>query len=181
MFKAKPKRTLALPLVALSIFLPVLAACGGSDDSSGGSGAAAGGGSSAAAGGGTAGKGNDQYVKFAQCMRQNGVPQWPDPVDGTKFRMPHRGAVDPNSPQVKAAGRKCRPLAPPGWDGSSRQDPANQAQMLKYAQCMRKNGVPTFPDPQGGSLDIGDNNPDSPQFKAAAQKCKSLQPTGGGG
>jgi hypothetical protein len=177
MSTTKLKRTLGLPLVALAIFLPVLAACGGSDDSSGGSGAAA--------GGGAAGKDSDQYVKYAQCMRQNGVPQWPDPVDGTKFRMP-RGSdgtslVDPNSPQFKAASQKCKSLAPPGWDGSSRQDPAIQARALKYAQCMRKNGVPQFPDPQGGALDTGDVDLNSPQFKAAAQKCQSLRPAGGGG
>jgi hypothetical protein len=166
----KPKRALALPLVALAIFLPVLAACGESGDASGGSGAAA--------GGGATGTNNSQYVKFAQCMRQNGVPQWPDPIDGTKFRT--RG-IDPNSPQFKAAAQKCKPVAPPGWDGSSRQDPAMQARALKYAQCMRKNGVPTFPDPQGGALDPGDVNPNSPQFKAADQKCQSLRPAGGGG
>jgi hypothetical protein len=176
MSKAKPKRALALPLVALAIFLPVLAACGESDDSSGGSGAAP---PTAAAGGGAAGKDNNQYVKFAQCMRKNGVPQWPDPVDGDKFRMPSRTAVDPKSPQFKAATQACRSVAPPGWDGSSRQNTANQAQMLKYAQCMRKNGVPKFPD--DGALDTNDVNPDSPQFKAADQKCQSLRPTGAGG
>jgi hypothetical protein len=171
MSPTKPKRPLGLPLVALAIFLPVLAACGGSDDSSGGSGAAA--------GGGAAGENHDQYVKFAQCMRQNGVPEWPDPVDGTKFLF-KRGTVDPDEPRFKAAGQKCKSLAPPGWDGS-KPDPANQAQMLKYAQCLRKNGVPRFPDPQGGKLEMGDVNPDSPQFKAAARKCQSLRPAGGGG
>jgi hypothetical protein len=181
MSKAKPKRALALPLVALAIFLPVLAACGESGDSSGGSGAAAGGGSSAAAGGGAAGKDNNQYVKFAQCMRQNGVPQWPDPVDGDKFRMPYPGAVDPKSPQFKAATQKCRSVAPPGWGGDSSLSPAEQARALKYAQCMRKNGVPEFPDPQGGTVDPGDVNLNSPQFKAADQKCQSLRPAGGGG
>jgi zinc D-Ala-D-Ala carboxypeptidase len=100
--KAKPKRTLAPPLVALAIFLPVLAACGESDDSSGGSGAAP---AAAAPSGGAAGKDNDQFVKFAQCMRQNGVPQWPDAVAG-KFRI-RRGSVDPNSPQFKAAAQAC--------------------------------------------------------------------------
>jgi hypothetical protein len=170
MSKAKQKRSLAVPLVALAILLPVLAACGGSDDSSGGSGTAA--------GGGAAGTDNDQYVKFAQCMRQNGVPDWPDP-EGTKFRMP-KGEIDPDSPQHKAASKKCRPLAPPGWDGS-RQDPANQERMLKYAQCIRQNGVPEFPDPQGGTMGMGDVDPDSPRFKAAEQKCRSLRPAGGGG
>jgi hypothetical protein len=173
----KPKRALALPLVAFAIFLPVLAACGGSGGSSGGSGTAS---PSAAAGGGAAGKGNDQYVRFAQCMRQNGVPEWPDPIDGDKFLF-KRGTVDPNSPRFKAAGRKCQSLAPPGWGGDSSLSPAEQARALKYAQCMRKNGVPKFPDPQGGALDPGDVNPDSPQFKAADQKCQSLRPVGGGG
>ncbi|RAY14650.1 hypothetical protein DPM19_12890 [Actinomadura craniellae] len=172
MSKAKPKRAPALPLVALALLLPVLAACGGSDAPSGASGAAA--------GGGSAGTSSDPYVKFAQCMRQNGVPDWPDPVDGTKFRMP-RGKIDPNSPEFKAASQACKPLAPPGWGGESRQDPAVQAGMLKYAQCMRKNGVPDFPDPQGGALDLGNIDLDSPQFKAAEQKCQSLRPAGGGG
>ncbi|MFG2004265.1 hypothetical protein ACGFNU_34410 [Spirillospora sp. NPDC048911] len=178
--KAKPKRSLALPLVALSILLPGLAACGGSDDSSGGGGTSATGssGSGKAAGGGTAGDDSAQYVKYAQCMRQNGVPQWPDPIDGNKFRF-KLGTVDPNSPQFKAAGRKCEPLRPPSW--TSKKDPATQAQMLKYAQCMRRNGLPKFPDPQGGTLDPGDLNPESPQYKAADQKCQALRPAGGGG
>lgn len=171
MSTTKPKRTLALPLVALSIFLPLLAACGGSDDRSGGPSATA-----------AAGRDNDQYVKFAQCMRQNGVPQWPDPIDGDKFRFTPRGSVDPNSPQVRAASQKCRSLAPPGW-GGSRQDPASQAQMLKFSQCMRKNGVPKFPDPQGGTLpSFGkDVNPDSPAFKNAQKACQKLAPGGVGG
>ncbi|MFI0373408.1 hypothetical protein ACH35V_36580 [Actinomadura sp. 1N219] len=177
----KARRALAPPLAALAIFLPLLAACGGSDDSSGGSGAATGGGGGGAAAG-TGGTGGDQYVKYAQCMRQNGVPNWPDPIDGTKFRMPRASdgtpLVDPKTPQFKAASQKCKSIAPPGWDGSP-QDPAVQAQMLKYAQCMRKNGVPQFPD--SGSLDTSRLDPESPQFKAADEKCKSLRPRGAGG
>ncbi|WP_165969274.1 hypothetical protein [Actinomadura sp. KC06] len=178
----KPKRALAPPLAALVIFLPSLAGCGGSDDPSGGSGTAAGSGSGAAGGGAAAGTGGDQYVKYAQCMRQNGVPNWPDPIDGTKFRMPKASdgspLVDPKTPQFKAATQKCKSIAPPGWDGSP-QDPAVQAQMLKYAQCMRKNGVPQFPD--SGSLDTAELDPESPQFKAADEKCKTLRPRGAGG
>jgi hypothetical protein len=158
-------------ILALAIFLPMLAACG---DSSGGSGAEA---------DGTAATSNDQYVKFAQCMRQNGVPNWPDPIDGDKFRMPMGSdgktpLINPNSPGFKNASQKCKSIAPPGWDGSPR-DPAVEAQMLKYAQCMRKNGVPQFSD--SGAPNTGDFDPNSPQFKAAAQKCKSLQPRGAGG
>ncbi|TMQ94556.1 hypothetical protein ETD83_23865 [Actinomadura soli] len=176
MSKARPRRTLTLPLVALAIFLPVLAACGDSGGSAGGSGGS--GGSGAAAGGGTTGKSDNRYVKYAQCMRANGVPDWPDPIDGDKFRMP-MGKINPDSPGFKAAERKCEPVRPPEWRAPD--DPALQAKMLKYAQCMRKNGLPDFPDPQDGKLDTGGVDPDSPQYKAADQKCQSLRPAGAGG
>ncbi|MBO2446031.1 hypothetical protein J4573_02945 [Actinomadura barringtoniae] len=174
MSNVKPKRALVLPLAALSILLPALAACGGSDGSS------SSGSTAAAAGGGTAGKGTDRYVKFAQCMRQNGVPDWPDPIDGDKFLMP-KGKIDPKSPSFKNASAKCESVRPPEWKAPSKLDPAVQAQALKYAKCMRQNGVSDFPDPQGGKLDIGNADSDSPQFKAADQKCQSLRPAGGGG
>ncbi|MEU5877859.1 hypothetical protein [Spirillospora sp. NPDC047279] len=181
MTKANPIRALTLPLVALTLMLPALAACGGSDEPSGGSATAAGGGSStaAASGGGTAGNDPAQYVKYAQCMRKNGVPDWPDPIDGDKFRMP-LGKIDPKSPQFKAASKTCEPVRPPAW-AAPKQNPADQAKALKYAQCMRKNGVPQFPDPKDGVLDPGAISPDSPQYKAADQKCQALRPAGAGG
>lgn len=176
MSKAKRQRPLVLPLAALAIFLPLLAACGESRDASGGPGAA---------GSGAAGKGNDQYVKFARCMRQSGVPEWPDPIDGDKFRLPLRSdgrpVINPKSPQFIAASQKCRPLAPPEWKSGSRPDPVDQAQALKYAQCMRENGLPEFPDPKDGALDPGDVNPNSPQFRNAQKACQKLAPAGVGG
>lgn len=176
--KPKPKQRLAVPLAALAILMPVLAACGGSGGSSeGADGSAAGG---PGGGGGASSAEHAQYLKFAQCMRKNGIREWPDPIDGNKFRLP-RGKIDPNSPQFKEAARKCESLEPPSWKSGSRPDPADQAQMLKYAQCIRQNGVPEFPDPQGGALNLGDVDIESPRFKAADEKCKSLRPRGAGG
>jgi hypothetical protein len=61
---------------------------------------------------------------------------------------------------------------------------------MAYSACMRKHGVPNFPDPDknghilitsgrsaNGQMTGVDTN--SPQFKTAAQACKSLQPEGG--
>jgi hypothetical protein len=53
----------------------------------------------------------------------------------------------------------------------------------KFAQCMRKHGVPNFPDPgSGGSIAIGGRgsgiDPNSPAFKSAMQACRSLLPKG---
>lgn len=75
-------------------------------------------------------------------------------------------------------------VAPAG--GSAGPSAANNAKLVKYSQCMRSHGVPGFPDPQGGRLMIqvhkgsGSStlDPDSPQFKAASQACKSLAPAG---
>jgi hypothetical protein len=53
----------------------------------------------------------------------------------------------------------------------------------KFAACMRRNGVPNFPDPSsGGDLTIGPGsgiNPSSPAFRKAQQTCSKLLPHGG--
>jgi hypothetical protein len=67
--------------------------------------------------------------------------------------------------------------------GSGKADPA------AYSACMRKNGVPDFPDPDssgrfritGGQDKSGRTfglDPNSPQFKRARQACKKLEPSG---
>jgi hypothetical protein len=63
---------------------------------------------------------------------------------------------------------------------------AGQAQTtdtLKYAQCMRSHGITKFPDPGAdGNITIQPGlglDPNSDQFKAAAEACKSLAPPAG--
>jgi hypothetical protein len=62
---------------------------------------------------------------------------------------------------------------------------ASYSAALTYARCMRKNGVPDFPDPnsQGDFLVHGgpgsDLGPGSPQFAAAQKACQKLLPGGG--
>jgi hypothetical protein len=69
-------------------------------------------------------------------------------------------------------------------DGSSSDDPA------AFSACMRKNGVPNFPDPDskghiritGGKTANGRKfgfDPNSPQFRKAQQACRRFQPNGG--
>ena len=65
--------------------------------------------------------------------------------------------------------------------------PPSQTQLqqdsLKYAQCMRASGVPSFPDPKPGGGFIfqagAGIDPSSPAFKAAQAKCRELLPAGG--
>jgi hypothetical protein len=150
-----------------------------------GCGAAAGGGGPTASGGG-GGKGYDDAVKFSQCMRAHGVPNFPDPVrQGNRVELTiQKGqGVDPGSAQFKAAQRACRSLAPGGGAGGT--VPAKvRERALAFSRCMRSHGVPNFPDPQfsGGGVRIGGAgiNPNAPGFKRAQQACRALAPGAGG-
>jgi hypothetical protein len=55
--------------------------------------------------------------------------------------------------------------------------------LVAFSACMRKHGVPNFPDPKavahGYGLTIDDETANSPQFKNAQQVCKKLLPNGG--
>ena len=49
----------------------------------------------------------------------------------------------------KKAGAACKALQPPGTL-SAKLSPAQESAALKFAQCIRENGVPDFPDPVNG-------------------------------
>lgn len=121
-------------------------------------------------------------VKYSQCMRANGVPAFPDPVNGrTQLTVTKGGALDPESPQFKGAQEKCKSLAPEG-EVTGPQNAKQQAQALKFVACMRKSGVPNFPDMPDGKLLFKSGSgvdPNSPAFKNAMQTCRKLLPGGG--
>lgn len=50
--------------------------------------------------------------------------------------------------------------------------------LLAFAQCMQNNGLPSFPDPQDGGINLNGTglDPNSPDFQAAHAVCKSLLP-----
>ena len=49
-----------------------------------------------------------QLVKLAQCMRANGIPDFPDPVNGTlSFNLGASGDLNPNNPTFQAASKLC--------------------------------------------------------------------------
>ena len=91
----------------------------------------------------------ENAVKFAECMRANGVSTFPDP--GASGRMTIDGiangsSVDTSSPVFAQALSACKNLEPPGFTGT-KATPQQTTARLEFAQCMRKNGVPDFPDP----------------------------------
>ena len=90
---------------------------------------------------------HEQGVRYADCMRQNGVPDFPDPKASGEF-PPYGVSVTPEvwTRTVLA----CEDLQPPGVDYSSERTQQEQSAALRFAQCIRDNGVPDFPDPVQG-------------------------------
>jgi len=91
-----------------------------------------------------------QAVKFAECMRDNGVSEFPDPDASGRLTIDgvvNGSSIDPNAPEWEAAIAACEDLQPAGFTGDEDISVEEQEERLEFAQCMRDNGVEDFPDP----------------------------------
>jgi hypothetical protein len=122
-------------------------------------------------------------VAYANCMRSNGVPNWPDPnssgvFDKSKLTSQQLGA---SSSRVQAAQSACQHLLPHGGSAPSpAQVQVVKAEALKFSRCVRRHGLPNFPDP-GSDGRIPDPasvgiDQGSPKFEAANQACGKNRP-----
>ncbi len=193
-----------LSVVALASVALLLAGCGGSSSSPGvahlssstsSSSPASGGGSSSPE---SSASTQQKMVKFSQCMRTHGEPEFPEPTEGGIEVHSHNGrGPNPESPRFQAAEKACSKYAPSKVAPSPAEQAKLQEGALKFSACMRSHGVPNFPDPEfhssggGVRVRIGGKgsgiDPNSPQFKAAQKTCQSDLPRpkgagpGGGG
>ncbi|GAB3149744.1 hypothetical protein GCM10027290_36450 [Micromonospora sonneratiae] len=126
----------------------------------------------------------DQQLRFARCMRENGIDV-PDPVPGGQNGTIRVGGGN-DAVKVKAAVDACRSFLPNGGQ-VGKLDPEQAENMRRLAQCLRENGIPDFPDPApDGSLKIdpgvfGSKDLNDPTLKAAMQKCQQYLPKLAGG
>jgi hypothetical protein len=180
------RRGLSLAAVAIGALLLTATGCGGKEPST--QGVASLGDTpsptaSADSEGNSGGKGSG--LEYAQCMRDNGVKEFPDPSEDGKLTLRAKpgSGLDPNSPTWKKAEEACKSKRP---EPSEAQKQNMKAQGLKYSQCMRDNGIKSFPDPNpdGGMLlrmkKGTELDPESPKFKAAQEACKKLMPGANG-
>jgi hypothetical protein len=147
-------------------------------------------GASSQAGTTAGGSGVGPGIKFADCMRTHGVPNFPDPgSSGGGIQIQAGSGINPFSPSVKAAQASCAKLLPGGGPGSRHATAQEIDQTRQVSVCMRQHGVSGFPDPtltppsspagyslvmdRGGVvLAIPDTiNAQSPVFKSAANAC----------
>jgi hypothetical protein len=150
-----------------------LAACGGGS-----------GGSSNAGGSTSSQSTHSQALAFSQCVRQHGVPSFPDPDSSGNLPA---GAKDimRSMPQFPAASTACQHLLPNGGQPTQAELQAQLqqewSQARQFAQCMRNDGVPNFPDPtaepnhpERPNLDLSDAGiGPTPQILAKARECQS--------
>ncbi len=103
---------------------------------------------------------SDAGLKFAQCMRTHGVPDFPDPQSGGGFGIQasagsHGGTISVDGQQINVsqpafqrASNECQKYQPQGPPISGSQLAKIRQGALKMAECMRTHGVPNFPDPK---------------------------------
>jgi hypothetical protein len=125
-------------------------------------------------------------LKFTGCMRSHGLTDFPDPTVGSNGQPsfsinggPNNSNLNPSSSQFQTAHRACEKDLPNLGGQTPADKAAANTKALKYVQCMRADGEPDYPDPNGqGVIQItnptGILAPDSPQFQRAEQACQSL-------
>jgi hypothetical protein len=196
---ARYQRSAGLALVATAAGV-VLAGCGGSaspsvatlatttshsgsDTSANSTAARSGRGSGSAL---ASGNPSELLVEWAACMRSHGDPEQVDPsIDAHKvIHIPWNPAIPGGYDGTNKGGQGnlgpgqyCRTyLAKAQSDlrsGQAQAQPSN-AQLVRFAECMRANGISDFPDPTAKGLQInrtGDLNPNNPAFQHASNLC----------
>ena len=130
----------------------------------------------------------EQAVKFTRCMRAHGIADFPDPSAGGGIQISGRGPnndLNPSNATFVAAQNACQKYSPVQQPSAAAQAQL-QAKALAFSACMRKHGVPNFPDPQflsGGRVlekITSGVDPNSPRFQAAQQKCSGSRNGPGG-
>jgi hypothetical protein len=170
------------PLVALALtaMVALISACGSSAPTE----------TSSSSGENNTTANHEQAVKFAECMRSNGVSAFPDPpasgeltIDG----IANGSSLDTNTPAFTKGISACKDLEPPGFMGQ-KATPQQMDARLEFAQCMRGNGVPDFPDPtaSGPLIDTtrvpslaGTDPRNDPLFNAAIHTCRNFAAAAG--
>lgn len=142
-------------------------------------------GSGGGSGGAAQSPGSQASVRFADCMRSRGVPNFPDPLPTGGFP---RGAED-SGPASKSAAKACISLLRAGVPEPG-PSAAQRASMLEFARCVRAHGLSSFPDPEllsqiPRNTDVMSEgplafpvspgfDPGSPAFQRAADACGGM-------
>jgi hypothetical protein len=171
--EAMSRKLRPLAALALIAMVALISACGSNAPAATGSGSS----------GGSTAANVEKAVKFAECMRDNGVGEFPDPNASGDFDYGIKAgsSLDPGTAAWQQAIGACQDLEPPGFMPTTLTTQEIDAR-LKFAQCIRENGVPDFPDPtDNGPLINVPHAQSNTEFQAALQKCRPMMAAALGG
>lgn len=135
----------------------------------------------------SSGDSGNSGVAYSQCMRENGVSDFPDPEEDSqgRVRLAVPEDIDQNSPTFKSARSACQSKLFQGDGDSAASKTFDATKVAPWAKCVRENGMPDFPDPevQGSTIVIdadeaGISGLDDPTFDKATSACYSIRPGG---
>jgi hypothetical protein len=115
---------------------------------------------------------NDKKVQHVKCLREHGIPV-ELAGDGNAVISEENRPDESTMAAAEKACAKYHPLGPPPSVGSAAWDA-----MLKYAQCLRQNGV-DVKDPQPGDHGVrmgGDGQADEQTMEKAQEACRQYRP-----
>ncbi|GAA0474196.1 hypothetical protein Aca07nite_44270 [Actinoplanes capillaceus] len=115
----------------------------------------------------------DAALKYAKCMREQGLEWFPDPKADGRMEVAVPQTVDMDA--MQEAEKVCKKFLPNGGEPPPRSA-EDIEQERKFAQCMRDNGVSNYPDPnENGEIAIDGSKlgtgPGDPTFDAAEKAC----------
>jgi hypothetical protein len=144
-------------------------------------------------GGGTAGAPSQASALHlaGQCMRQHGIPGFPDPVLNSVGQVTFSKSqlVTVSKAVVSQALTACRVAldragiqAGRGHDLGGKPSPAQLREIVAFARCMRAHGLTGLqdPNPANGQISLPPGvAKDSPVVLRASRACRSLLPGNG--
>jgi hypothetical protein len=129
---------------------------------------------------------HSESLRFARCMRADGVPNFPDPPGNGSYgvksfaqqsngRTMSINGVPVSAPAFRVAMAKCNQYLPQPPAPKTFQLAKVRALMVTWAKCIRSHGLPHFGDPtitaDGRRIMHGQFNIGSPAYYTARQAC----------
>jgi hypothetical protein len=124
----------------------------------------------------TAGADHGKLIEAVKCMRANGFPDFPDPIeDNGIWVIPEPAANLTPPPTCMALFQGAKGNAPPRRERTAEEI----AQRRRWAACIRTNGIPTLPDPDSkGDFQVpAELAPITaqPRWEEAREACKAFE------
>jgi hypothetical protein len=125
-------------------------------------------------------------LEYSRCMRAHGIPNFPDPNSKGEISLSDQpdspGYVNPASPAFGAAQSTCAKVSSFKASPTPTELRNRTAALLRFARCVRAQGIPAFPDPsslgpnQGVGFLINRNvlDPHSPVVESAVTACQRV-------